>query len=145
VKEKESVTMAQKATGSPLKVKFVRKGSKGAVMPGLVITSPPASITLQPVDSATPPNPVPVLPTDSAVGTVTSDSSLFTIVPGPDTLHYTATLAAGIPMGTVVNLSATLIGTVQGVQESFTASVQLTINISPPLPVATDLQIIIGT
>ena len=133
----------KKGTGSPVKVKMTRKGKVGAVMPDLTLTAVPSSITLQPVDDNTPPNPVTVGPADVVTGTLTSDSSSFSIGAGADTLHYVATIPANTPMGTVANLAATLVGTIQGAPADFTSSVKLTLNI-PPSPVATDLEIILG-
>ena len=131
----------KKATGSPLNLKSQVAGTKGAVMPPQTITTPPASITLQMVDASG--NPVPVGPGDTVTGTLTSDAPSFVISPAADTLHYTATIQANTPLGTVVNLAATANGTVQGAQANLVASVQLTLNI-PPSPVAVDLNIILG-
>lgn len=136
----------KKATGTAMKMPVLKaKGGKvvGMVMAPVVLTAAPSSITLQPVDGATPPNPVVIQPTDSVTGTLASDSTSFVIVPGADTLHYTATIPANTPLGTIVNLSATLVGTIQGAAANFTASVQITLNI-PPNPVAVDLEIILG-
>jgi hypothetical protein len=134
----------KKASGPAVKCPCLKGPSagKGAVMPAITITTPPASITLQPVDANG--VAVPLTPADSVVGTLASDSANFVVAQGADTLHYVATLPAGIPVGTVVNLSATLVGTVAGVSVNFTASVQITINISPPLPVPVDLDIILA-
>jgi hypothetical protein len=136
---------SKKATGAALTLPAFKKGmSARAIMPPVTITAPPASLTLQIVDNSTPPNPVVLQPTDNVIGALNSDNPAFAVAQGADTLHWTATLAVGIPMGTVVNLSATLTGTIAGAAVSFTASVAITVNISPPLPVATDLEIILG-
>ena len=140
--QKGKDAMAKKATGSPVKCPCLKKKTgHQAVMTPLTLTSVPSSITLQPIDSGG--NPVTVTPSDSVTGTLTSDSSSFVIVSGVDTLHYTATIPANTPQGTVANLAATLVGTIQGAPADFTASIQLTLNI-PPVPVAVDLEIIIG-
>jgi hypothetical protein len=138
---KGSARMNKKATGPALKFNMLKKGLKGAVMPPQTLTTVPASITLVPVDASN--NPAVISPTDAVAGTLTSDSASFVIVPGADTLHYTATVPANTPLGTVVNLAATLVGTIQGSPASFTASLQLTLNI-PPSPVAVDLDIVLG-
>jgi hypothetical protein len=143
---KGSASMAnKKGTGPGIKCPALKKSSGGmkAVMTPVTLTAVPASITLQPVDGATPPNPVPIAATDSVQGTLVSDSNEFVVAAGTDTLHYVATIPANVPQGTVVNLSATLNGTIQGAAANFTASVQITLNI-PPSPVAVDLDIIIA-
>jgi len=135
----------KKGTASPVKCPcFGKKGGpKGAVMPDLTITSVPQSITLQAVDGSVPPNPVPIGPNDTVTGTLTSDSASFVIAPGVDSTHYVATIPANTPQGTVANLSGTEVGTIQGAPANFTASLKLTLNI-PPVPVAVDLDIILG-
>ena len=134
----------KKATGSPLTIPCFKKGMKAnAVMPPQSLTTAPSAITLQNVDGATPPNPVTIGPGDSVTGTLASDSTSFVVAAGADSLHYTATIPAQTPLGTVVNLSATETGTIQGSPANFTSSIQLTLNI-PPVAVAVDLQIIIA-
>lgn len=141
-KEGSNTMNNKKATGSPIKCQCLRPaGLKSAVMPDITLTTPPSSITLQPVDANG--NPVGLSPTDTAKGTLTSDSASFVIGAGADTLHYVATIPANTPLGTVANLSATLFGTIQGAPANLTASVKVTLNI-PPTPVAVDLDIIIA-
>ena len=112
------------------------------VMPDVILTDPlPKSLTLQPVDVNG--APVVLTPADSVTGTLTSDSTNFTIAAGADTTHYTGTIPANTPTGSVANLAATLTGTIQGAPANLTASVKVTINL-PPNPVAVDLQIIFG-
>jgi hypothetical protein len=112
------------------------------VMPDLTLTAAPASITLQPLDASG--NPVILAPADIVTGTLTSDSASFIIGAGADTTHYVATIPANTPLGTVANLAATLTGTIQGAAADLTASVKLTLNI-PPVPMATDLEIVLGS
>ena len=128
-----------KAKGSPIKCPCL--SSQGAVMPDVTLTTAPASITLVPIDANK--NPVPLTPADNVTGTLASDSTSFVIAAGSDTLHYTATIPANTPLGTVANLAATVTGTIQGAAASLTASVKIIINI-PPAPVAVDLEIIIA-
>lgn len=133
----------KKGTGSPVSIKMTQRGAsaKGAIMTPQTLTAVPSSITLQPVDVSG--NPVKIAPTDSVNGTLASDSASFAVAAGADSLHYTATIPPNTPQGTVASLSATLNGTIQGAPANLTASIQLTLNI-PPVPVAVDLDIIIG-
>lgn len=144
-----TVANNKRGTGAPVKCKMTQgmqqKGTaavKGAVQNPITLTTVPSSITLQPVDASN--NPVQIAPGDTVNGTLTSDSASFTVAPGADSLHYTATIPANTPQGTVVNLSATLNGTIQGAPANLSASVQLTLNI-PPVPTAVDLEIVIGS
>lgn len=143
-KGKVDMAANKKASGPDLKCPCLaaKGGPKKAVMPDVTITDPaPKSIALQAIDAS---GAVVVLtPADSVTGTLTSDSPNFVVAPGADTLTYTGTIPAGTPFGTVANLAATLVGTIQGSPANFTASVKLTINI-PPSPVAVDLIITIG-
>ncbi len=138
-----TVTMAnKKATGAGKKCPcLAQKGKVGMVMPDLTLTSVPASITLQPLDASG--NAVPVSAGDTVNGTLTSDSPNFVIAAGADSTHYGATIPANTPQGTVANLAATLTGTIQGAPADLAASVKLTLDI-PPVPVAVDLEIILG-
>lgn len=142
---KGSVSMPnKKATGSPVKCPCLKaKGtSKQMVMTPLTITSPvPASITLQTIDQNG--NPYTLAPTDTVTTTLASDNAGYVISAGADNTHWVGTIPANTPQGTIANLASTEIGTIAGAAASFTASVQLTLNI-PPSPVAVDMEIIFG-
>jgi hypothetical protein len=135
----------KKAIGPPMKVPcLVAKGAHkkpGMVQPGVVITIPPASLTLQPLDASG--NPITLTSADSVNGTLTSDSSSFVIGPGADSTHYVATIPPNTALGTIVNLAGTLVGTIQSAAANLTASLQLTLQI-PPSPVAVDMDIVLG-
>jgi hypothetical protein len=135
----------KKATGPSIKhACLAPKGSTKprAVMPGVILTNPlPESITLQPLDA----NGVVIVltPADSVTDTLTSDSPNMVITQGTSPVNFTGTILANTPQGSIVNLAATMIGTIQGAPANLTASVQVTLDI-PPSPVAVDLQIIFG-
>jgi hypothetical protein len=135
----------KKATGSPIvNACLAPKGSRShapLAQAGIILTSAPSSLTLQPLDKNG--NPVTLTPSDKVAGTLASDSTSFGVIPGVDSTHYIATIPANTPLGTVVNLSATMTGTIGGAAADLTASLPLTLNI-PPVPVATDLEIILG-
>ena len=143
-KKDGAIMSNKKATGPAIQCPcLVPKGGKKAVMPDVTLTSPlPASIMLQPLDASG--NPVVLTPSDTVTGTLTSDNAGLTITAGADTTHYTGTIPANTPMGTVANLAATLTGTIQGAAANLTASVKVTINV-PPSPVAVDLAIVFGS
>lgn len=134
----------KRATGTALKCPCLKtKGGKSAVMSPITLTTAPGSITLQPVDASG--SVVFIQSGDNVTGTLSSsDANLFPVSPGSDSLHWEATIPANTPVGTQVTLSATLTGTMGGNSVNFTASVDLTINITPPAPVAVDLTIIVG-
>lgn len=132
----------KKASGPALKHACLAPKGKhvGAVMPGVTLTSPlPASLTLQPLDSSG--HPVALTPADTVTTTLTSDSPNFVITPGADGTHYVGTIPANTPQGSVANLAATMKGTIGGSPADLTASVAVTLDISPS-PTAVDLSII---
>ncbi len=135
----------KKASGPAVKVPCLSKkgGPKRAVMPDVTLTDPlPKSITLQPLDAGG--VAVPITPADSVTGTLTSDNdSALAISAGVDSLNYVGTIPANTPAGSVANLAATLVGTIQGAPADLTASVKVIVSI-PPSPVAVDLAIIFG-
>ena len=141
--ERKTTMANKKATGSPIEIACLaaKTSGKRAVMPDQTLTSAPASITLQPVDvnGAA----VPLTSADSVTGTLASDSGSFVIGAGADTRHYVATIPANITFGTVANLAATEVGTIQNAPANLAASLKLTLNI-PPSPVAVDLDIILA-
>lgn len=121
------------------------KGGKAKmVMPEVVLVDPaPKAVTLQVIDPITG-NPHPLDPADVVTGTLTSDNeAVFSVVQDADTLHYTATIPANTPLGSVANLAATVNGTIGGNPQNLTASVKVTINI-PPASQPLDLQILIA-
>ncbi len=122
-KGKVDMAANKKASGSPVKCPCLtaKGGPKKAVMPDLTITDPaPKSIALQPIDGSG--NVVVLTPTDSVTGTLASDSTNFVIAPGADTVTYLGTIPANTPFGSVANLAATMVGTIQGSPADFTAS-----------------------
>jgi hypothetical protein len=132
----------KKASGPAIKCPCLKApgGPKQAVMPTVTLTLPlPASIALQPINASG--GNVTIAPTDSVTGTLVSDSPNLVIAQAADSLHYTGTIPANTPFGSVANLAATLIGTIQNAPANFTASVQVVIDL-PAVPVATDLDIL---
>jgi hypothetical protein len=118
------------------------KSKPRAVMPDVTLTSPlPTSMTLQPLNAAG--AAIVLTPADVVTGTLASDNVALTISAGADSTHYTGTIPANTPQGSVANLAATLKGTIQSAPADLTASVKVTIDV-PPSPVATDLAIIFG-
>ncbi len=139
---KGSATMNKKASGPVVKCACLAKkgGPKKAVMPDVTFTDPlPKSMILQPLDAA---GAVIVLTSaDTVSTTLVSDSAVFVVSAGVDNLNYVATIPPQTPFGSVANLAATAVGTIQGAPADLIASVKVTLNV-PPSPVAVDLAII---
>lgn len=116
------------------KVKF--GGRKGAVMPGVTLSSLSAGLQLVPVDAAG--APVTISDPSTVTTTLVSDNSAFVITAGADSLHYTAAIPAGTTG--LANVTATLTFN-SGAPAPVSASIPITLD-TPSA--AVDLQILIS-
>lgn len=133
----------KKATGAPVTLKLNRKGAvKGAVQPDQNWTTLPQTATIQLVKADG--TPYAIRPTDVVTSNaLTSDVSPPDVAQGADNLHYTLSFPTGFQAGTFT-LADVIAGTFGGQADNFTASQKINVNLPAPLPVPTDVQILVS-
>jgi len=133
----------ENSMGTQHLVKAWPKGhKKAAATQQVTITDPSDTIQIQVVDASG--TPIPGFDPSTVTSTFVSDTpAVFAITAGADSLHYSASIPAATPQGTVTNETAT-VTFVAGAPGPFSATVQTTINLPvPPPPTPAGINVVI--